>query len=89
MNIARGYAVHRQSVPYTVPDTCYRTDPYTNDMIPYSCPKTAYRTQETPVAIDVAQERKKLSGYQKLLPKFKAQAEAGTRQCIAQYPDET
>ncbi len=88
LNIARGYAVHRQSVPYVVPNTCYRTDPNTNATIPYPCPTTAYRTVETPVSINVVQEKKKLSGYLKLLPKYKAQADAGTRQCIAQYPDE-
>ena len=85
-NITRGYAEHKSSVPYTVQQTCYRTDPYTYAMVPYSCPQTHYRTQITPVAIDVAQERVKLAGYKGLLPKFTAQANAGIKQCEAQYP---
>lgn len=53
-NVARGYAVHRQSVPYTYQGVCYDRD------IRYSCPRTGTRTEETPVAIDVAEERAKL-----------------------------
>ena len=85
-NVARGYALHTESIPYTVNQTCYRNDPITYVAIPYSCPQTAYRTQTTPVAIDVAEERRKLTGYRKLAPQYAAQANAGIAQCEAQFP---
>lgn len=87
-NIARGYALHTQTVPYTVPSTCYRNDPYRNIVIPYPCPTTQYRTQTTPVAIDVSEERRKLADYQKILPQLRKQAQVQVQQCVAQFPEE-
>lgn len=86
-NISRGYALHTQSVPYTVPTTCYRNDPYRNISIPYPCPSTQYRTQTTPVAIDVSEERRKLADYQKMLPQLREQARIQVAQCVAQFPE--
>ncbi|MFO7759544.1 MAG: hypothetical protein R6V26_13905 [Roseovarius sp.] len=86
-NIARGYAVHTQRVPYTVADICYRTHPRTHAVIPYSCPSTYYRTQTTPVAIDVAEERRKADAYRRMLPRLRDEARAGIRQCNAQFPE--
>lgn len=86
-NVARGYAVHTQRVPYTVSTICYRTHPGTHAAIPYSCPTTQFRTQTTPVAIDVAEERVKIEDLQRLLPQLREQANAGVRQCNARFPD--
>ncbi|MCL3883414.1 hypothetical protein [Marivita sp. GX14005] len=86
-NIARGYALHSQSVPYTVQNTCYRDDPNSDVMIPYSCPSTQYRTETTPVPIDAANERQKVAEYRKILPQLRRQAAAGVQSCIAQYPE--
>lgn len=86
-NIARGYAVHTQRVPYTVANTCYRSHPRTHAAIPYSCPSTYYRTQTTPVAIDVAEERRKAEEYRRMLPRLREEARAGIRQCHAQFPE--
>jgi hypothetical protein len=86
-NIARGYAVHTQRVPYTVANICYRTHPRTHAAIPYSCPSTYYRTQTTPVAIDVAEERRKAEDLQRRLPQLRERANAAVRQCNAQFPD--
>jgi len=86
-NIARGYALHTQTVPYTVTSTCYRNDPYRNIVLPYPCPSTQYRTQTTPVAIDVSEERRKLADYQKILPQLRAQAQVEVEQCVAQFPE--
>lgn len=86
-NIARGYAVYTQRVPYTVGRICYNTHPRTNAVIPYSCPMTQYWTQTTPVAIDVAEERRKVAEYQQMLPQLRQQANARIRQCHAQFPD--
>lgn len=86
-NIARGYALHTQTVPYTVTSICYRNDPYRNIVLPYPCPYTQYRTQTTPVAIDVSEERRKLADYQKLLPQLRKQAQIQVQQCEAQFPE--
>ena len=84
--IARGYALHRERVPYTIHETCYRTDSYTGDLVPYSCPSTAYRTTTTPVAVDIDEERRKLADYEQLLPKVRAEAAAGVAQCERPFP---
>ncbi len=82
-NISRGYAIHSASVPYTYQGTCY------NEYIgSYSCPQTGYRVQETPVEIDISQERAKLKRFKKLLPNARKAAEAGAKQCRAQFPEE-
>lgn len=86
-NITRGYAIHTQRVPYTVNQTCFRTDPYTKMTIPYSCPSTQYRTETTPVAIDIAEERQKAAQYRNMLPELRRQATQGVQQCNAQFPE--
>lgn len=86
-NVARGYAIHKQSVPYTVQRICYRIDPATSASVPYPCPQTAYRIQTTPVAIDVAQERVKIAEYKRILPRLAATAETKVRQCEAAFPE--
>ncbi|PCH70795.1 MAG: hypothetical protein COC12_07900 [Rhodobacteraceae bacterium] len=83
-NIARGYAVHSQSVPYTYQGSCYSYAAATY----YSCQQTGYRTQQTPVAIDVNAERVKLANYRRLLPQYEAQARAAVSQCNAQFPED-
>lgn len=86
-NIARGYAIHTQRVPYTVAGTCYHTHPRTHAVFPYSCPSTYYRTQSTPVAINVAEERRKAENLQRRLPQMRERANAAVRQCNAQFPE--
>lgn len=80
-NIARGYAIHTQTVPYTYQGVCY------SGTLSYACPMTGYRTQETPVAVDVNQERQKLAALRKNLPNYKKQAAAASEQCRAAYPE--
>lgn len=87
-NINRGYALHTERVPYTVAGTCYRNAPYGYAAIPYYCPSTHYRTQTTPVPIDVAEERQKVTQYQKMLPQLRRQASLQVEQCKAQFPEE-
>jgi hypothetical protein len=82
-NISRGYAIHSSTVPYTYQGTCY------NEYVgSYTCPQTGYRVQETPVEIDISQERAKLKRFKKLLPNARKTAEAGAEQCRAQFPEE-
>ena len=81
-NIARGYAIHRQRVPYRVVGTC------TNTLgEPYPCMQTRHRMQETPVAIDVAAERQKLAEIEARMAASKARTEAAVAQCRSAYPE--
>lgn len=81
-NIARGFAIHHQRVPYTYAGICY-------DGVggSYSCPRTGVRTSETPVAIDVAEERRKLAGLKRQLPAATARADAAAAQCRMTHPE--
>jgi hypothetical protein len=54
-NLARGYALHTQQVPYSYQGQCQ--DDYLNY---YTCKVNASRTQETPVTIDMEREEAKL-----------------------------
>lgn len=81
-NISRGYAIHKQSVPYTYSGTCY------NERLgAYACPKTGSRIQETPVPIDVSDQRKRLGSLKKQLPEAKRVAAHKVKQCEATYPE--
>jgi len=86
-NINRGYAIHTQRVPYTVGHICYHTHPKTHSLIPYSCPVTQYRTQTTPVAIDVAEERRKVAELEGMLPELRQETNARLKACNAQFPE--
>lgn len=87
-NVDRGYALYTQRVPYTVARICYHSYPRTNAVIPYSCPETYYRTQTTPVAINVAEERRKVAEFQQMLPQLRQQTSARIQACNAQFPEQ-
>jgi hypothetical protein len=84
-NIARGYALHEQTVETIAPSTCSRSNQYTHALEYFPCARTHYKKTATPVAIDVKQERVKLAEYQELLPSYKMQADEGILQCRRQY----
>lgn len=81
-NIARGYAIYRSQESYEVPDICYD-----KDKKPYRCYNTLYRTIQTPVAIDVADERRKLADYKRRLPAATRQMNTDVASCRVQYPE--
>ncbi len=84
-NIARGYAIHRQTVPETYFYSCRQV----RDGVVvgyYPCPETYYRTIETPVPIDVDEERKKLRGLKDALPGAQRRAQDAAAQCRLQFP---
>ena len=81
-NIARGYAIHRSQEPYEVLDVCYDADGKA-----YSCFHTEYRTKETPVAIDVAEERRKLAQLKRRLPAERRKMDAAIANCRIQFPE--
>ncbi len=80
-NIDRGYAIHRQDVPYTYLGTCYYS---TGEA--YPCMQTRTRVQETPVAIDVAEERRKLAAVEARIPAVRARTDAAIAQCRIAHP---
>ncbi|WP_282092002.1 hypothetical protein [Epibacterium ulvae] len=80
-NLARGYAIHKTTVPYTYSGVCH------NPTIgSYSCPQTGYRTQETPVAIDVPLEKNKLSTLRAKLAPAQKTARQAEQQCHIAHP---
>lgn len=81
-NIARGYAIHRSQQSYEVANICYN-----KDKKPYTCYDTQYRTVETPVGIDVVEERRKLVNLKKRLPAAARKMNAGVASCRVQYPE--
>lgn len=81
-NIARGYAIHRQSVPYTFIGTCYD-----KTRARYACEKNDTRIVETPVAIDISEERRKLAPLRGRLVAVQARVDANVAQCRAQFPE--
>ena len=81
-NISRGYAIHRQTVPYTYVSTCY-----TDTGEAYQCEENGTRVQETPVAIDIAQERVKLASLQARLSGAERRANEQIAQCRLTYPE--
>ncbi|PIE16933.1 MAG: hypothetical protein CSA68_00350 [Rhodobacterales bacterium] len=80
-NIDRGYAIHRQQQSYPVTATCYDKDDK-----PYLCEDIEYRTVETPVTIDIAQERRKLAEMRRKLPAVKRAMLAKSAECKRLYP---
>lgn len=81
-NISRGYAIHENTEQYISYGTCYNSLGQ-----PYVCPETAYRTVETPVAIDVAEQRKRRDELRKLLPEAEERARRATAQCYQLHPE--
>ena len=81
-NISRGYAIHTQRVPYQYSSLCY--DSYT--MSNYSCMQTGSRNQDTPVSINIQEERNKLRYIDSVLGTLEQEALAARRVCHATYP---
>ncbi len=81
-NIARGYALHRQSIPITNTRVCYDAKKR-----PYTCHRTAYRQIETPVTIDIGNEKAKLASLKSKLGQAQRKAAAGIRACRQTYPE--
>ncbi|MCK0139399.1 hypothetical protein [Aliiroseovarius sp. F47248L] len=81
-NIARGYALHRQSIPITNTRVCYDSNKK-----PYTCHRTAFRQIETPVSIDIGNEKAKLASLKKKLATAQRKAVAGTKTCRQTYPE--
>jgi hypothetical protein len=80
-NIARGYAVYSQEVPYQYSGSCYDYN-----IGSYPCQQNGTRTQNTPVTINTSEERGKLSQINAVLPRLRQEATSGVAACQRQYP---
>ncbi|WP_456385581.1 hypothetical protein [Profundibacter sp.] len=81
-NIARGYAIFKSRESYEVVDVCYD-----KDKKPYTCYNTEYRTIESPVSINVAEERRKLANLKKRLPAATRLMNKSVASCRVQFPE--
>ncbi len=81
-NIDRGYAIHRQVVPYTYAAICH-----TDAGEAYQCERNATRIQETPVSIDLGEERARLARLRAALPAARRAAEVRIAECRRVYPE--
>lgn len=81
-NLVRGYAIHRQSVPYEYQSTCWN-----EHLGDYACAQTGYRTEEIPVAVDLQDQRRQLAQMRGREPAARRQAAEAARQCRAIHPD--
>lgn len=80
--IARGYAVHEQSVPYTSTNICYDGKKQR-----YLCPRTEFRRIETPVSVDIAAEKAKLAQLKTRFSKAQPKALSGIETCKKAHPE--
>lgn len=80
--VARGYAVHKQTVPYTSTNVCYDKEKQ-----PFLCPQTQFRRIETPVTVDIAAEKAKLAQLKTRFAKAQRKALSGIETCKKTYPE--
>ena len=80
--LERGYALHRQTVPFTETRICRVTGKE-----PYLCPRTRFHTIETPVSVDIDDTRKKLARLKAQRVKLAPAATAAREACIRAYPE--
>ncbi len=80
--IARGYALHRQSVPYTRTRICHN-----KEGLAFPCHRTGFHRIETPVTVDIDNEKAKLAQMKAKLAKVLPKALAAAKQCRKTYPE--
>ncbi|NNU80684.1 hypothetical protein HMH01_09575 [Halovulum dunhuangense] len=87
-NIARGYGVDREVVPYQRPVLCTGVGLGTGRVGVglTGCSETRFRTVETPVPLDIEAEQRKLASMRARLPVARARRDAAISACYAQFP---
>lgn len=81
--LVRGYALHRQQVPYTDTRLCH----VKGKKHPIPCSRTRFRTIETPVSVDMDDVRSKLARLKAHRSKLEPAAKAAQAACIRAYPE--
>lgn len=80
--VARGYALHRQTAPYTEARICHVKG---KRHVP--CPRTRFHTIETPVSVDMGEVRKKLARLKAHRGKLEPAALSARAACRRAYPE--
>lgn len=81
-DLARGYAIHRETVLVPTVEIC--TDAKGKS---YQCIDHDHRTIRTPVAIDADLEKSKLAALRKLIRSERPKVAAATKACAIQFPE--
>jgi len=84
-NIARGYAIQRETVERPNLQVCFGETVDDNVGIVF-CNETITKIVETPVAIDPAAEQRKLAALKARQADLIAESEAALTRCAAIYP---
>lgn len=74
--IARGYALHRQTIPYSEARFCK-----TSSGAVYPCKRTRFHRLETPVTVDISAQRKQLKVLKSKRAKLSPRAQAAIAAC--------
>lgn len=82
VNINRGYAVHTSKEAYTVLTQCANPDGTT-----YPCEETRHQIKETPVSLDIAAERQKLTQLRRRIAGARSSMEQAIQQCRLAHPE--
>lgn len=82
MNIARGYALHREPVVDFVPGLCFSVSLGAY----HACMEPVERLRETRRPINVGDERERIAQLERSLQRERAQRERARAQCVAQFP---
>ncbi len=81
--LSRGYAIHKQQVPYTVMGVCFSEERRRS----YPCPGTRWRTDERPVAVDLNDQRARLAVLEKKRAPLLKAHQAVVKACVAAHPE--
>lgn len=81
-NLARGYALRKDVSPR------FRYGLCTSNGNIETCLRNEYVTKTVPVAIDLAEERRKLASAKTRLAQDERRRNAALAECAARYPDE-
>lgn len=80
--LERGYALHRQTVPYFDTRICH-----VEGKEPFTCTRTRFHTIETPVTVDMDDTRKKLARLNAQRIKLAPAAATAREACIRAHPE--
>ncbi|WP_371169958.1 hypothetical protein [Aliiroseovarius sp. 2305UL8-7] len=80
--IERGYALFKQTKPYRTSQICY-----TKEKKAYLCWQTRFREVETPVTVDIPNQKAQLASMKARFGPLQRKAVAGIKACRKAYPE--
>ena len=85
--LRRGYALKREPYTYTISVTCQTGTDAQGKPIYGTCPQQQTSYRNVPVAVDLAEERRKLAGLKQTRATEAKRVQAAAAQCRAQFPE--